>query len=122
MKLAQKPNTERKPVRTPGLVWLALGANLALLTFALVYSKSAATTAAEGTRAVWLFAGPMALIFLIGAATASWTYLWSRREAIPIPRAAFLPVSVFVLGVIIALALAFGVDTMIFGVPMQHSN
>jgi hypothetical protein len=122
MKLAQQPNITSKPRGTPGRIWLALAVNLVLMGFALVYSRSAATTAAEGNRAVWLFAGPMAAIFLIGAAAVIWAYLWSRREGLPLPRAALLPVGVFAIGLIIALALAFGADTAIFGVPMQHSN
>jgi 4-amino-4-deoxy-L-arabinose transferase-like glycosyltransferase len=78
------------------IVRTALLANLALLAVAVGGPRMVLSTDA----AALLFAIPMALILVVGAAAAIWSYILARRESRTIPWTAFLPLAVFALGVV----------------------
>lgn len=81
----------------------ALWVNLLLLCVALVAPRMAGTSEAAAV----LFAVPMALILVIGSAAAIWSFILARREGRPLRWTAFLPASVFVLGIAGTLALVY---------------
>ena len=93
----------RGPAETPQIVRAALVANLILLVVAL-----ASPLIVDGSEAAAiLFALPMALILAIGAAAAIRAYILARREALPPRWTAFLPLSVFLLGIVGTLLLIY---------------
>jgi hypothetical protein len=81
----------------------ALWLNLLLLCVAL----AAPRLAADSETAAVLFAAPMALILVIGAASAIRSYVLARREGRPPRWTAFLPLSVFLLGIAGTLAMVY---------------
>jgi 4-amino-4-deoxy-L-arabinose transferase-like glycosyltransferase len=81
----------------------ALWVNLILLCVALVAPRM---TNSSEAAAIW-FAIPMALILVIGAAAAIWAYVLARRENRRPRWTAFLPLSVFLLGIAGTLALVY---------------
>ena len=87
----------------------ALLANLLLLCVALVAPRMSNTSE---TAAV-MFAIPMALILVIGAAAAIWAYILARRENRGLRWTAFLPLSVFLLGIAGTLALVYSDVTFV---------
>ncbi len=60
-----------------------------------------------------MFAIPMALILVIGAAVAIRAYILARREGQRVPWTAFLPVSLFLLGIAGTLALVYSDITFV---------
>ena len=95
--------------KTPGFVWGALCVNLLLLLAAFILPRRIATVQVDGaTSATLLFALSMALILIIGFATAIRSYILARRRESRMPLAALLPLSLFAVGVGIALGLSLG--------------
>ncbi len=93
----------RGPAETPSIVRTALMANVVLLLVALVSPRLLAGSDA----APLLFAVPMALIVAIGTAAASRAYILARREGRSIRWTAFLPVSMFLVGMVGTLLLVY---------------
>jgi hypothetical protein len=84
------------PAETPQIARTALWLNLILVLIAIAAPRIASST---DTGAL-LFAIPMALILVIGAAAAIWSYILARREDRSVRWTAFLPLAVFLLGMI----------------------
>ena len=93
----------RGPAETPSIVRTALIVNVLLLLVALVSPRLLAGSEA----APLLFAVPMALIVAIGAAAAIRAFILARREDRPIRWTAFLPVSMFLVGMVGTLLLVY---------------
>jgi len=93
----------RGPAETPPIVRTALIVNVLLLLVALVSPRLLAGSEA----APLLFAVPMALIVAIGAAAAIRAFILARREDRPIRWTAFLPVSMFLVGMVGTLLLVY---------------
>ncbi len=98
-----------KPAETPGIVQIALYINIALLIIAMIAPRGFATSKDEeaGAGAAVAFAIPMALILAIGAAAATRAYILARREDRPMRWTAFLPASMFLVGLGVTLALVY---------------
>lgn len=92
----------------------ALLANLLLLCVALIAPRMAASSE---SAALW-FAIPMALILVIGAASATRAYILARREIRRPSWTAFLPLAVFLLGIAATLILIYSGWTFV-GPPTE---
>lgn len=91
------------PAETPKIVRIALGLNVVLVAVALVAPRLFTNSDA----APLLFAIPMALILAVGAGAASRAYLLARREDRSLRWTAFLPLSMFLLGIAGTLLLIY---------------
>jgi hypothetical protein len=109
MKTAPPRSVNQRPAETPGLVWVAVVANILLLAAAIIIPRRFNNThnGQEGAGAAVAFAIPMALILAVGAATAIRAYILARRQDRPIRWTAFLPASIFLIGMAITLGLVF---------------
>ena len=100
---------DKRPAETPGIVRLAIVINALLLAAAIIVPRRFNNTRndEEGAGAAVAFAIPMALILAIGAAAAIRAYILARRQDRPMRWTAFLPASIFLLGIAITLGLVF---------------
>jgi cytochrome bd-type quinol oxidase subunit 2 len=94
----------RASARTPKTVHVALWVNLLLLVVALVAPRM---TANASEASALFFVIPMALILVVGAAAAIGAYILARREDLRLRWTAFLPISVFLLGIAGTLLLVY---------------
>jgi Na+/H+ antiporter NhaD/arsenite permease-like protein len=109
MKKAPPRTGDNRPAETPGIVRIAVVINALLLVLAIVIPRrfNNVRDAQEGAGAAVAFALPMALILIIGAAAAIRAYILARRQDRPVRWTAFLPASIFLLGIAITLGLVF---------------
>ncbi len=89
------------PAETPKFVLPAFWVNLGLGAVAVVAPRMIAST---DTAAI-LFTVPMTAILVVGASVAIWCFVLARREYRSVRWTAFLPLSVFLLGLAGTLAM-----------------
>ncbi len=89
---AKKPG----PPKTPSHVWTALMVNLGFVLVALGGPR----LFPDSDSAAMFFAIPMALILVVGAGAAIRAYILARRENRSLRWTAFLPLAVFLVGIV----------------------
>lgn len=109
MKKSPPVPVDKSPAETPGIVRVAIVVNSLLLGAAVIIPRrfDGVNDQREVAGAAVAFAIPMALILTIGAAAAIRAYILARRQDRPVRWTAFLPASIFVLGMAITLGLVF---------------
>jgi hypothetical protein len=109
MKKAPPTAMDKGPAETPGIVRAALVINLLLAAVAVIVPRrfDSIHDEREAAGAAMAFAIPMALILTIGAAVAIRAYILARRQERPMRWTAFLPASVFLIGIALTLGLVF---------------
>jgi hypothetical protein len=85
------------------MIRTGLWVNLTLVLVALAAPRIANNSQAAAIS----FAFPMALILVVGAAIAIRAYILARRENRPLRWTAFLPLSIFLLGIAATLLLVY---------------
>lgn len=100
----------REVANTPSFVRTALFVNTLLVVVALVFPRMLASShsdSGEAEGATILFALPMGLIFAIGACAAIRAYILARREDRELSWTAFVPLGIFLAGMLTTLVLIY---------------
>lgn len=98
------------PADTPSVVRVSLWMNVVLLLIALIMPRTLAEPGsgmAEAAGAAMLFVIPMALIFAIGSFAAIRAYILARREGRAVRWTAFVPLAMFLVGIVATLVLIY---------------
>lgn len=109
MKKTPPTVVDKRPAETPKIIRTATIVNLLLLAVAVIIPRRFNDTGSldEAAGAAIAFALPMALILVVSAGAAIRAYILARRQDRPIRWTAFLPLSVFLLGIAITLGLVY---------------